>query len=1270
MRFIENGLDIPDNLLTARDEGRVVIFAGAGVSQAKANLPDFLSLADKVIADLGVLESSPAKKLLKVAQQTKPMEGIGGLIPADKIFGLLEREFESSIIEKSVANALRPQSDSSLAAHQTIIDLATGPDKRTRLITTNFDLLFEKCDPECPSLAPPKLPDPGRYDDLIGITHLHGHVDSNYDGASRHGFVLSTSEYGSAYLSEGWATAFIRAIIEKYVVLFVGYSADDPPMQYLLEALRKRPFASNSLYAFHAGSDTEAQSLWSHKGVQPIAYDSAGSHSSLWASLDAWAERARDPDKWIDSKIEMAQRGPAALRPFQRGQIVHIVSTIDGAKRYSAAEPPPPGEWLCTFDPTVRFGRPGYIGRFMETGDYCDPFTEYGLDSDIKPRPLAPDDHFSKRDVPSDATDALSINRADIDHKSEGALAAIRGYRSNSQGLSPRLRHLGAWISRVANQAATVWWISAQRYVHPEIRDQIIFQLHRNQDGLDSNIHDAWRFILEGWSMNKPNRDSMYEFRTAIRSGGWNSSNVREYAQLLRPYFEVSRPAYGRPRPPKDTELLTRDLVDVDVEYPALHGLPNVPDEALIPAVRAMRGNLELAIELESELGGYGLEDFPPFHKDPDIEGNEFNRTYGFSAPVFHFFGLFNRLSVLNPAAAQAESRAWQPNDHSVFGRLQLWRASQKSLTSPEDAGKILSQLSDRLLWGMRHHRDLLIAIRERWSELSQSAATRIETRLIRGPRLEYISDRDERKRVRVNHIVPSIEWLRSQNCKFSQNLNDKLEKLKTRIPDWSDDRARSAASSTEARSGWVGQDETIDTLDGVPLSQVIQFTAQADRPNLSLVEKRPFSGLSAKKPVAALSALRIEADNGRYPIWAWTAFLNSDARKSDRDRLVHQIARLLCEIPSAEFTSLIHPITTWLINVWAKFSTSALGQRLWDVVVAHLGQNIDASASSVIRNDDEDIDWGTEALNSPAGRLAQALLDSPDEKNASANSSYPPAWLAQAENLLSLPGDAGRHALVMFAFQLNRLFWIDPSWVENSILSRIDASPEDRNAFWSGVFWSARLPQQELYQRLKPKMLELASQPSVPGRNDFSNLAGLLLAGWGNRNSEGTRYVNNEELRRVIVEADDEFRTSLLFDLERFSHDEDWKPNRLAFFNEVWPRHKRVNSPPVSARLAELICDSGDDFPEVLQAALPYLTPIDGERGALLPLHHTGDGSQILSERFPREALLLLWTILPENASSWPYGTGEAIQAIIKSDKSLLTDDRLIELRRRWNTR
>jgi hypothetical protein len=121
-----------------------------------------------------------------------------------------------------------------------MLDLATTPEGRIRIITTNFDRLFESCSEKITIWEPPQLPDPFRQRDMDGIVHLHGCVNRDYTGSNGDGFVLSSSEFGRAYLSDGWATQFVRDILGLYVVVFVGYTADDPPVQYLLEALNKK----------------------------------------------------------------------------------------------------------------------------------------------------------------------------------------------------------------------------------------------------------------------------------------------------------------------------------------------------------------------------------------------------------------------------------------------------------------------------------------------------------------------------------------------------------------------------------------------------------------------------------------------------------------------------------------------------------------------------------------------------------------------------------------------------------------------------------------------------------------------------------------------------------------------------------------------------------------------------------------------------------------------------------------------------------------------
>jgi hypothetical protein len=142
MRFLADGPSIPDELLVARDEGRVIFFCGAGVSRARAGLLDFFELAERVTESLGVTADDPVRKLITEARALDSRIGISGLISADRVFGLLERDFLSREIEASVANALKPMADLDLSAHRVMLDLARFPDGKTREISPGSGVTF------------------------------------------------------------------------------------------------------------------------------------------------------------------------------------------------------------------------------------------------------------------------------------------------------------------------------------------------------------------------------------------------------------------------------------------------------------------------------------------------------------------------------------------------------------------------------------------------------------------------------------------------------------------------------------------------------------------------------------------------------------------------------------------------------------------------------------------------------------------------------------------------------------------------------------------------------------------------------------------------------------------------------------------------------------------------------------------------------------------------------------------------------------------------
>jgi hypothetical protein len=168
-----------------------VFFCGAGVSRARAGLPDFFGLADRVLKSLGVsLDSAPAK-ILNEAKEVEARTGVPGLISADRVFGLLERDFLERDIDRAVAQALTPADGADLWAHELLLDLATTQEGVTKLVTTNFDRLFDDCGRGLTVWQPPRLPDPARPGDMNGIVYLHGRATDDYTGSEGDGFVLS-----------------------------------------------------------------------------------------------------------------------------------------------------------------------------------------------------------------------------------------------------------------------------------------------------------------------------------------------------------------------------------------------------------------------------------------------------------------------------------------------------------------------------------------------------------------------------------------------------------------------------------------------------------------------------------------------------------------------------------------------------------------------------------------------------------------------------------------------------------------------------------------------------------------------------------------------------------------------------------------------------------------------------------------------------------------------------------------------------------------------
>ena len=134
MQFVTHGPDIPDALLQAHEEGRVVFFCGAGISYP-AGLPGFSGLVNRLYQELSVSPDPVQQSAIKAGQFDTAIS----LLEADLVGG---RE----MVRRSLATILQPNlsARNATTTHEALLALSQNIDGCTRLITTNFDRVFEE----------------------------------------------------------------------------------------------------------------------------------------------------------------------------------------------------------------------------------------------------------------------------------------------------------------------------------------------------------------------------------------------------------------------------------------------------------------------------------------------------------------------------------------------------------------------------------------------------------------------------------------------------------------------------------------------------------------------------------------------------------------------------------------------------------------------------------------------------------------------------------------------------------------------------------------------------------------------------------------------------------------------------------------------------------------------------------------------------------------------------------------------------------------------
>jgi hypothetical protein len=279
-----------------------VLFVGAGAS---VNPPSNLPLFKKLAQQIGVFAREPYQ------------EGD----PIDRFLGELSDGFD---VHDQVRQLIDDASSEPNDTHRAIVQLAAAS-TQSRIITTNFDVHLSGAADELglslgDTFHGPALP-VGRT--FTGLAHLHGSVKRAAEQ-----LVLTDHDFGRAYLTDAWATRFLREVFEHFVVLFVGFSHDDPIINYLGLGL---PSGTRRYILTSKPDDPRMRRL----RITPIGYPATDGHPALTHALSEWAKRASMSALDHRARVRDVIEGGPPKNPVDADYLRQRLETPEGAFDFS-----------------------------------------------------------------------------------------------------------------------------------------------------------------------------------------------------------------------------------------------------------------------------------------------------------------------------------------------------------------------------------------------------------------------------------------------------------------------------------------------------------------------------------------------------------------------------------------------------------------------------------------------------------------------------------------------------------------------------------------------------------------------------------------------------------------------------------------------------------------------------------------------------------------------------------------------------------------------
>ncbi|NMQ28689.1 hypothetical protein E4Q23_13530 [Candidatus Accumulibacter phosphatis] len=1255
MQFVKHGPHVPEQLLQAHEKGRVVFFCGAGISYP-AGLPGFRGLVDEIYADLGTQRNAVEEQAYSRQQY-------------DATLDLLERRTpgQRRAVRTALMKVLQPKlrRKGAMDNHRSLIQLARDRDNALRLVTTNFDRIFEgliaRAQPVIPAYPAPLLPIPkdSRWN---GIVYLHGLLPKTPDENALNRLVLTSGDFGLAYLTERWAARFVSELFRNYVVCFVGYSINDSVPRYMMDALaadRMLGEVTPDAYAFadydgaQAGQEDQQKIEWKAKGVTPILYEvlSGGTdHSALHRTLRAWADTYRDGVLGKERiVVEYAMTRPQASTRQDDfvGRMLWALSDESGqpARRFADFDPAPSLDWLEALS-EERY-RHADLDRFG-----------------VAPQPTRDDK----------LTFNLMCRPAPYTHASRMTLVDGSGFASHCDKV---MMQLGRWLTRHLDDPALALWVArhgGQLNGHfasalddrlSELarleRDENVEELQRILTNAPKAVpspmmRTLWRLLLSGRAKSPGDHFDLQRWQKRLAHDGLTLSLRLDLREMLAPRIALRQPfLWGEPPAPAGRPERVRDLVDWEIVLATKHVHASLKRLAHSPAWRAalpqlladVQGLLRDALDLMREMGDANDRRDRSFAGQPSISPHAQNRGFrGWVSLIEILRDAWLETLESDPARAHRVAADWWEQPYPAFKRLALFAATHDGVATDGEWVEWLLKDDACWLWSAETYRETMRLLVLRGAELEAQPLGRLQAGILAGPPGAVVGSDSDSSRLLLNGKV----WLRLAKlafggCVLYGDAKTRLEALTLDHPDW-----QLAKNESDEFSFWMSGtgdpgDEDRRQFERLPRQRRHLVKCLRLPPSSNSWHEDDWSEICRDKLSTAACALCALAHEDTWPAKRWRDALEAWSEGKLLRRSWRYLAATLQRMPDDTLLVVGQAGTRWLKAV-AKILDRDEAVFL---ALCHRFLAMD-------HEDDETTEeLVTRAVNHPVGHITQALLAYCFSRQPEDGQRLPNG-LAQLFDMLCDPEVAQyRHARVLLAANVIALFRVDQDWTTRCLLPLFNwqRSVIEARATWEGFLWSPRL-YRPLLAALKNDFLDTALHYREFGEYgrayaDLLTYAALDFAD----------VFSTDELRQATAdlpqEGLEEAAQALVNALEgagdqRESH---WNNRIKPYWHRIWPKFLELASEHIAERLACLAIASDAAFPVALQTLHEWLMPLEYPDYVVDPLHESG-----LCGQHPQASLQLLDTIIADQAWA-PGGLHHCLDTIAKAWPEASDDSR-----------